>query len=58
MRIGSVKPSKSGAVDDPRLNTFISANDGMNFDTGSVNCNLPSSHSIIAATDVSGFVIE
>ena len=38
--------------------TFTSAKAGMYFDTGSSSLSLPSSTSIIAATEVIGFDIE
>ena len=38
--------------------TFTSAKAGMYFETGSSSASLPSSTSIIAATDVIGFDIE
>jgi hypothetical protein len=42
----------------PPAQTRASANDGMNFATGSLSSKAPSSHSSIAATEVIGFVIE
>ena len=42
----------------PPANTRESANAGMNFATGSLSSKAPSSHSIIAATEVIGLVIE
>jgi hypothetical protein len=38
--------------------TVVSAKAGMNFDSGSFRLSLPSSTNIIAATDVTGLVIE
>ena len=38
--------------------TRVSANDGMNLDTGSVSSSLPSSNRIIAATEVIGLLME
>ena len=48
----------AGLVTDPERQTCWSANDGMNFDTGSLSSKAPSSQSIIAATEVIGLVIE
>ena len=58
MRIGSVIGSSTNDVDEPRFHTDTSAKAGMNLLTGSVSSNLPSSHSIITATEVMGFVME
>ena len=57
-RIGSATGTVSGFVAEPRRYTRASANAGMNRATGSVSWNAPSSKSIIAATVVTGFVIE
>ncbi len=56
--IGSVTGPSTGFCDVPPVNTRCSANDGMNADTGSFSSKAPSSHSIRAATQVIGFVIE
>ena len=45
------------AIAPPRK-TRMSANAGSQRDTGSLSSKCPSSHSIIAATEVIGFVIE
>ena len=58
MRIGSTIGSVTGLRTEPLRHTRASANDGMNAATGSFSSKAPSSHSIIAATDVIGFVIE
>ena len=58
MRTGSVAGTVSGFCAEPRRYTRGSANEGTNRATGSFSSNAPSSHSIIAATDVMGFVIE
>ena len=42
----------------PSAHTRRSANDGMNFDTGSFSWNAPSSYSVMSATLTIGFVIE
>ena len=52
----------AGTVDGfwslPPVSTRTSANDGMYFATGSVRASAPSSYSIMAATEVTGLVIE
>ena len=58
MRIGSTGGTVSGLSAEPPLKTRASAKDGMNRATGSLSSNAPSSHSIMAATEVIGFVIE
>jgi hypothetical protein len=56
--ICSVIGSRTGDVADPERHTRASANSGRNLLTGSFSSKRPSSHSISAATDVIGFVIE
>ncbi len=58
IRIGSVAGTVNGLRIEPLSNTRTSANSGSQRLIGSVSSNRPSSHSIIAATDVIGFVIE
>jgi hypothetical protein len=58
MRSGSVTGSVTGLSAVPPRQTRASANDGMKRATSSLSSNAPSSHSIIAATEVIGFVIE
>ena len=58
MRIGSIAGTVTGAVAEPRSNTRDDANAGIHRLISSVSSNAPSSHSIIAATDVIGLVIE
>ena len=58
MRIGSTCGSVTGFSADPLRQTLASANDGMKRATSSLSSNAPSSHSIIAATDVTGLVME
>ena len=58
MRIGSTAGTVTGLFWLPPAHTRASAKAGMNFATGSLSSNAPSSHSIIAATDVIGLVIE
>ena len=58
MRTGSVAGRVTGLFWLPPAHTCASANAGMNFATGSLSSNAPSSHSSIAATEVIGFVIE
>ena len=58
IRIGSRAGSVVGFAEEPPLNTRMSAKLGMNFATGSLSSNAPSSYSIIAATEVIALVIE
>ena len=58
MRTGSVAGTVSGLFWLPPAHTRASANAGMKRETGSLSSNAPSSHSIIAATEVIGLVIE
>jgi hypothetical protein len=58
MRTGSVAGTVTGRWDDPPEKTRTPAKDGMKRSTGSVSSKAPSSHSIIAATEVMGLVIE
>ena len=58
MRTGPSAGSVTGANAEPLLYTRRSANEGISELTGSLSSNAPSSQSIIAATDVMGFVIE
>ena len=58
IRTGSVSGSVTGLNAEPLRYTRESANDGMNFETGSFSSKAPSSYSIIAATEVIGLVIE
>ena len=58
IRTGSVAGTVTGRWSEPPVKTRTPANDGMNRLTGSVSWNAPSSYSIIAATDVTGLVIE
>ncbi len=48
----------SGLVNDPLRHTRVSAKAGTKRRTGSFSSNAPSSHSIIAATEVIGLVME
>src|SRR5215813_474419 len=57
-RIGSIAGTVNGTVIEPLSNTLTSANSGSHREISSVSSNWPSSHSIIAATVVTGFVIE
>ncbi len=57
-RIGSTAGTVNGAVIEPLTNTRASANSGSHRLISSVSSNRPSSHSIIAATEVIGLVIE
>jgi hypothetical protein len=50
--------SVAGFTTEPPRHTLVVAKLGMNALTGSVSNNLPSSTSIMSATDVIGFVIE
>ena len=56
--MGSVMGSSAGAVTEPLRHTLVSAKAGKNLATGSLSSKAPSSHSIIAATEVIGFVME
>ena len=58
IRTGSVAGTVTGFRSDPPVTTRASAKDGMKALTGSVSSKAPSSHSIIAATEVMGLVIE
>src|SRR5262245_14411944 len=58
IRTGSTAGTVTGLTSDPPVKTLTSAKDGMNLLTGSVSSNAPSSYSIIAATEVTGLVIE
>ena len=58
IRIGSRAGSVTTFAIAPPLNTRGSANSGRNLAIGSLSSKRPSSHSIIAATEVIGFVIE
>ena len=58
MAIGSSAGSVTTLAIAPPRNTRMSANSGSQRDTGSLSSKCPSSHSIIAATEVIGFVIE
>ena len=58
MRIGSVSGTVTGLSDEPPVKTRASANAGMKRETGSVSSKAPSSQSIMAATEVTGLVIE
>ena len=58
MRTGSVAGSVRGFNEEPSLYTRTSAKEGMKRLTGSFSSKAPSSYSIMAATDVTGFVIE
>ena len=58
IRIGSVAGTVTGLFWLPPAHTRASANAGRKRATGSLSSNAPSSHSIIAATDVIGLVIE
>src|SRR5215475_6848510 len=57
-RIGSIAGTVNGTVIEPLSNTLTSANSGGHREISSVSSISPSSHSIIAATVVTGFVIE
>ena len=58
MRTGSVAGAVTGLTEEPWRYTRTSAKDGMKRLTGSFNSKAPSSYNIMAATDVTGFVIE
>ena len=58
MRTGSVAGTVSCRRSEPPAYTLTPAKEGMNELTGSVSSNPPSSYSIIAATEVTGLVIE
>ena len=58
MRIGSTCGTVTGLSALPPFHTRASAKAGMKRATGSLSSNAPSSHSIMAATEVIGFVIE
>ncbi len=58
IRTGSMAGTVTALMSEPPVNTRTSANDGMNLLTGSVSSNAPSSYSIIAATEVTGLLIE
>jgi hypothetical protein len=58
MRTGSIAGVVSCLSEVPSRNTRTSSHSGRNRDTGSLSSNRPSSHSCIAATDVTGLVIE
>ena len=58
MRIGSICGTVTGFSALPPFHTRVSAKEGMNRATGSLSSNAPSSHSIMAATEVIGFVME
>ena len=58
IRTGSVAGTVTGLRSDPPAYTRTPANEGMNALTGSVSSKAPSSYSIIAATEVTGLVIE
>ncbi len=58
MRIGSTAGTVCTFAIAPPANTRGSANSGRKRATGSLSSKRPSSHSIIAATDVIGLVIE
>ncbi len=58
IRTGSVAGTVTGRRSEPPVYTRTSANEGMNLLTGSVSSKAPSSYSIIAATEVTGLVIE
>ena len=57
-RTGSVAGTVTGRRSEPPTNTRTSAKEGMNALTGSVSATAPSSYSSIAATEVTGLVIE
>ena len=57
-RIGSTAGTVYGLSAEPLSKTRTSANSGSQRLIGSVSSNRPSSHSIIAATEVIGLVIE
>ena len=57
-RIGSAAGTVYGCPAEPRSYTRGAANSGNHRLIGSVSSKRPSSQSIIAATDVIGFVIE
>ena len=57
-RTGSAAGTVIGFCCEPPDQTRASANAGMKRATSSLSSNAPSSHSIIAATDVIGLVIE
>ncbi len=56
--IGCCCGTVPGLLAGPFEYTRVSANEGMNFETGSVSSSLPSSNRIIAATDVIGLLME
>ena len=58
IRIGSVCGTRSGLAAVPPVNTGVSAKAGRNVLTGSMSSKAPCSHSIMAATEVTGLVIE
>ncbi len=58
MRIGSCAGTVIGLFWLPPAQTRASAKAGRYWETGSLSSKAPSSHSIIAATDVIGLVIE
>jgi hypothetical protein len=58
IRTGSVAGTVTVLSSGPPAYTRTPANEGMNALTGSVSSNAPSSCSIIAATEVTGLVIE
>ena len=58
IRTGSAAGTVTCRTSEPPVYTLTPAKDGMNELTGSVSSNPPSSYSIIAATEVTGLVIE
>jgi hypothetical protein len=48
----------TGFIADPATYTRVSANSGSHREIGSLSWKAPSSYSIIAATEVTGLVIE
>ena len=56
--MGSICGAVTGFCADPATYTRVAANSGSHFEMGSFSSNAPSSYSIIAATEVTGLVIE